>query len=171
MVYPPQGNLDDKQGICPKGDNQIWLALFKNAIKKCANERERVRLKVKGFASMAPVTEKGRSKPEPVKSDTLNYQIAHERAEALIYFLTTESYTPQKCETALKNGWRWESEKSNSANGDLGFDITHETWPSYTDMKNAKIVDDGTPKNRLRDLEFLNRTVQIIIEEGGCLQR
>ena len=48
-----------------------------------------------------------------------------------------------------------------------GFDITYKPWQSYEEMAKAKPVQDSL---RL-DLEFLNRTVQIIIEESGCLTK
>ena len=50
-----------------------------------------------------------------------------------------------------------------------GFDVIYEPWQNYKDMKTEKPVNDGSrPKPRHYSLEFLNRTVQIIIEEGGC---
>ena len=44
------------------------------------------------------------------------------------------------------------------------FDVAHKPWQNHREMVNAKPVQDSL---RL-DLEFLNRSVQIIIEEGDC---
>lgn len=171
-----------------------------------------MKLKIRGFASIAPVNVKEQSKPDSAQSDTLNYQIANQRAEALIYFLTLPEsieYDPEECKAALdsssiwgrsnENGTRVEPDTVwwNALHFDVtidtfksgqrltfamsdsnpikqqgkGFDVIYEPWQSYGKMKDAKQVNDGTlPKPRHHPLEFLNRTVQIIIEEGGCLR-
>ena len=210
LAYASQGSLSTKTGICPEGSNEDWLELFKKAIWKCSKD-ERVRLRVQGFASVAPVV------LDSAKSDTLNYQIANQRAEALIYFLmlpTDSIYTKTKCKDVLDNSSIWERKKENGTrvkpdspwwkawgvtvstknknqNGESksrlrhtfavsdsdtnqkgkGFDVIYEPWQSYGQMKNKKPADDGSRDSlRYQQLEFLNRTVQIIIEEGGCLR-
>ncbi len=103
LVYPPQGDLISKRGICPEGGNLIWLQLFKQAILKCSEDS----LKVQGFASAAPV----RVNSDTTKSDSLNCEIANQRAEALIYFLTLDdpkSYTLEKCKDALNDSLIWQ---------------------------------------------------------------
>ena len=167
LVYPPQGNLRSKRGICLEGDNLIWLKLFKKAFSaKCSNEEGRVRLKVQGFASIAPVTVNGDS-----MSNQLNCEIANERAEALIYFLKladTIQYTTKGCKATLDDSLIWKGRaKSDSIWKAPGFDVTYKPWPSYAEMDSAKPAQDS----RRPDLEFLNRTVQIIIEDGGCLTK
>ena len=51
------------------------------------------------------------------------------------------------------------------------FTVTYKPWESHIQMTEAKLVKDGTLDNRRHALEFLNRTVQIIIEDGGCLTK
>lgn len=216
LAYASQGSLSTKTGICPEGSNEEWLKLFKGAILECSKE-EQVKLKIQGFASVAPVG------PDSAKSDTLNYQIANQRAEALIYFLMLPPdsiYTKTKCKDVLDNISIWERKKengtsvkpdslwwknswgvtvstekvsneevnsesksqlrftfsvSNSATGgqkQKGLDVIYEPWQNHEEMKGTKPTDDGSlPKPRHYPLEFLNRTVQIIIEEGGCLTK
>ena len=211
LAYASQGSLSTKTGICPEGSNEEWLKLFKKAIWECAKE-ERVKLKIQGFASVAPVV------PDSAQSDTLNHQIANQRAEALIYFLmlpTDSIYTKTKCKDVLDNSSIWERKKENGTrvkpdspswkawgvtvstknknqNGESksrlrhtfavsdsdtnqkrkGFDVIYEPWQSYGQMKNEKPADDGSRPEPLHyPIEFLNRTVQIIIEEGGCLTK
>ena len=175
LYYLSQGDLDSKKGICPEESRLVeWLTLFKQALSECS-ENKQVGLKIRAFASTAPVTEKGRPKPEKVKSDTFNYQIANERAEALIYFLISEapkSYTLGKCQDALNGGWIWGRAKSDSTGSTWvgeGFRVTYKRWLSHTEMTDAKLVRDGFWMARRPKLEFLNRTVEIIIEDGGCL--
>ena len=69
LSYASQGNLSTKTGICPEGSHEEWLELFKKAIWECSEE-ERMKLKIRGFASIAPVTEKGQSEPD---SDKVEY--------------------------------------------------------------------------------------------------
>ena len=110
-----------------------------------------------------------------MKSDTFNYKIANERAEAIIYFLTladTIQYNPKRCKAALNDSliWRGYPEPDSTWEGQ-GFTVTYNPWESYAKMTEAKLVKDGSLDNRRRDLEFLNRTVEIIIEDGGCLTK
>ncbi len=189
--------------------------MFKKSIIECS-EKERVKLKIRGFASVAPVG------PDSTKSKIFNYQIATERAEALIYFLMLPPdsiYTKTKCKDVLDNISIWGRNKENGTRVDpdtlwwkeslgvtvstekvsseevncesksclrhtfsvsvsdinqkrKGFDVIYEPWQSYGQMKNEKPADDGSLDSlRYHQLEFLNRTVQVIIEEGGCLTK
>lgn len=212
LAYASPGSLSTKTGICPEGSHEEWLELFKKAIWECSKE-ERVKLKVQGFASIAPVV------PDPAQSDTLNYQIANQRAEALIHFLMLPPdsiYTEEKCKDVLDNSSIWKRKKENGTSVEpdslwwknswgvtvstekvndeskqlrftfsvsdsdtgagkqkqKGFDVIYEPWQNHEEMKAAKPADDGSrPKPRHYPIEFLNRTVQIIIEEGGCLTK
>ncbi len=187
LVYPPQGDLESKKGICPADSslNLEWLKFFKKTFSEHSKDG-RMKLKVQGFASSAPVLLNG----DTTESNSLNLEIANQRAEALIYFLTTEPYDSIKCKSALDNHSRWGREegkpytrgrpdtlewKDSSFTVTYAdspcvqwkkshFIVTYKPWQNYDDMVNAKPVQD---KKRL-DLEFLNRSVQIIIEEGDC---
>ena len=174
VFYLSQGDLDSKKGICPTDSNLVeWLTLFKQAISKCP-ENKRVKLQIRAFASTAPVTKKGHPAFEKTTSDTFNYLIANERAEALIYFLTLDdpkSYTLGKCKDALSDRLIGKRARSDSIWIGQGFTMTYNPWDSHIQMTDAKLVKDGSLDERRRDLEFLNRSVQIIIEEGGCLTK
>lgn len=189
LFYRFQGDLDSKIGICPADSSDLveWLTLFKQAISKCSADKQ-VKLKVRAFASTAPVTQKGHL--DTTKSDTFNYQIANERAKAFIYFLTLNDpkYTLEKCKDALNDSLIWKSVEPDSNWEGTGFTMTpddsagvqwkgphfivnYKPWESHIQMTKAKLVKDGTLDNRRHALEFLNRTVQIIIEDGGCLTK
>ena len=173
LVYRPQGKLKNKRGICPEGDNLAWLQLFKQAIWKCS-ERQKMELQVRGFASIAPVTEKGQSEILQDKSNSLNVRIANQRAQAVFHFLAdslNSKYDREKCQKALVDPDSMGTTTRNITTGDpdsMGtgpnFNVTYTPWKDPGSMKNNKPAQDSL---RL-DLEFLNRTVQIIIEEGNC---
>ena len=133
-----------------------------------------MKLRVRALASTAPVTQKGHL--DTTKSNTFNYQIANERAEAFIYFLTLKdpkSYTRENCKDALNNSLIWKIGEctSDSTWKGKGFTVTYNPWKVHKQMTDAKLVKDGSLDNRRRALEFLNRTVQIIVEEGGLLDQ
>ena len=47
------------------------------------------------------------------------------------------------------------------------FDVSYTLWSTYGMMhKNAPVNDEGTPADSVR--EFLNRTVQITIQNDMC---
>ena len=168
LVYPPQGNLINKKGICPADNSQNleWLKFFKKVFTECS--KDTIKLRIQGFASAAPVTVSG---VIDTTSDSLNCEIANQRAEALIHFLMLPPdsiYTEKKCKDVLDNSSIWKHAESDSTWKVPDSDVTviYEPWTSPAMMKEAKPVRDSL---RL-DLEFLNRSVQIIIEEGGCLE-
>ena len=203
LFYPSHGDLEDKDGICPTdGDLVNWLASFKSAISSCTDTSGLVRLNVRAFASTAPVTRGGEFNTST--SNELNCEIANQRAEAIIYFLTSKSDKVSNCRAALNERTRWGRAKnelctrarldSSVWNEDSikvtyeprhiynrgitdsvnvwqgqGFEMTFQPWQCHEQMKKARLVKDGTLDNRREGLEFLNRTVQIIIEDGGCL--
>ncbi len=187
LVYR-EGNLETKEGICPEDSNLEWLELFKQAISDDSKDRH-LKLTIKGFASVAPVPVNGIIND---KSDTLNCQIANERAEALIYFLMTEPYDSTKCRPALKDDDRWGREEGKpytrgrpdplawTGSGFIvnyddaqrvhwegpNLTVTYKPWKNYKEMKNNKPLKNPPGKeDRQLDREFLNRSVQIIIEE------
>ena len=106
-------------------------------------------LRVRGFASTSPVIEKGCAKPDSTKSNTYNYQIANERAEALIYFLTlpdTIQYTQEKCKAVLESSsmWRPNPEDSTRVEPDSSWwkktlGVTVSTEKVSTKNKNGKL--------------------------------
>ena len=49
------------------------------------------------------------------------------------------------------------------------FDVAYKPWQNYKEMETVKPADDSLPGSH--SLKFLNRTVQIIIEDGGCLTK
>ena len=170
LVYPPQGDLNDKDGICPRGENLEWLKLYRRAISGCKNG-DPVKLTVQGYASTAPVSVSGIVDT----TDTLNCRIANQRAESLIYFLTLADiadYSVDSCTAALESGRIWAGQaKSDSTWKIPGINVSlsYKRWLNYSQMHSAKLVNDGSREEPKRFLQFLNRTVLITIEDGGCL--
>ena len=163
-----------------------WLKLFKKVISDSLKDG-RIKLKVQGFASVAPVPVGGVINDR--QSDSLNCEIANQRAEALVYFLTTEQYDLTECKTVLGEDDRWGHGRSNlrtpgrpntllweRSNFNVTYDdslvqwkgpnltVSHRPWEKYEKMENNKPMKNPN-KDRQLDLEFLNRSVQIIIEE------
>ena len=210
-LFYKEGNLKTKKdsleiedGICPEGSNLEWLRLFKTAITDSLKDKDGyLKLKVRGFASVAPVLVNG----DPTKSNSLNCEIANRRAEALIYFLTLPDSIPYdltECKSALEDSssmWgRQENELctrsamlDTNAWKERGFDLTYETrsdtivtivwkgpkfdvvhkpWQSYEEMDRNKpeknpLENSKNKEDRQLDREFLNRSVQITIEDGS----
>ncbi len=184
LVYPPQGNLVSKKGICPEGDNLIWLKLFKQAILKCS-EDNLMELKVQGFASAAPVRVNG----DTTKSNSLNREIANQRAEALIYFLMLPDsipYDSTKCKSALENSSMWGRKENElctrsampdtSTWREMGFDVTyemrsdttivwkktnfdvaHKPWQSYEKMDENKPLKNPPENSKNKEDRQLDR--------------
>ena len=180
--------METKKGICPEDSNQVeWLALFKAGILDSLKEKdERLKLKIQGFASIAPVPVNGIINDR--QSDTLNCEIANQRAEALIYFLMlpdSTSYDPKECAKALKDSSMWGRKENElctrSAIPDInawkerGFDVTYEMrpdttivwkgpkfdvaykpWPSYDEMYSKKPL-----QNPAKNLQNSTQTVWI----------
>ena len=191
LAYLDTGDLKSKTGIWPEGKDLKWLELFKKAISECSEEK-RMELKIQAFASVTPVIVNGIL--TYTQSNQSNCEIANQRAEALIYYLTTEKYDSTECKNVLNDDRRWgrlegklcarerpdilawkgsdftvtyDDSPRVQWEGPL-FTVTYEPWKSSEEMATAKPADDGPPRDPPRPgLEFLNRTVQIIIEEGG----
>ena len=191
LVYR-EGNLETKEGICPEDSNLEWLELFKQAISDDSKDRH-LKLTIKGFASVAPVPVSGIIND---KSDALNCEIANQRAEALIYFLTTEPYDSTECKTVLNDSLRWGREEGKlctrgrpdplawTGSGFIvnyddsqrvhwkgpNLTVSYKPWESYDKMNKEKPLknppeNSKNKEDRQLDREFLNRSVQIIIEE------
>ena len=168
LIYE-EGDLETKKGICPEGSNLEWLKLFKTTILDSPKDG-RIKMNVQGFASVAPVPVNGIINDR--QSDTLNCEIANQRAEALIYFLTTEPYDSTKCRSALDNHGRWGREDGKPYTRgtpdtlvwkDSGFTVTYDDsqrvqwegsnltvtykpWESYDEMAENKPLQNP-PKN------------------------
>lgn len=164
LVYR-EGDLETKEGICPEGSNLEWLKLFKAAISDSLKDKDgRLKLKIQGFASIAPVPVNGIIND---KSDTLNLQIANERAEAVIYFLTLadNKYDQESCVAVLDSK---KYAKDSTWTG-TNFDVSYKPWESYDKMNKEKPLknppeDSKNKEDRQLDREYLNRSVRIIIE-------
>ena len=175
LFYLSEGDLMSKRGICATDTNLVqWLTSFKSAISSCSNDTEKVTLRVQAFASTAPVTKDSELDTvtshtllDTVTSHTFNLDISNQRSHAIIYFLTTEKPTFYGCKAALNDSGRWR----RSEWMEPGYKVIYEPWQTHAKMSEAKTVKDGTLNNRRKNLEFLNRTVQIIIEDGGCLTK
>ena len=176
LVYPPHANLDTKEGICPDEYNRKWLKLFKNAIRECAKRESPLKLEVRAFSSVAPVAVAGNYD----QSDQWNCEIANQRAEAVVGFLTsTEEINEEACETILANSkWRHRerepctrqiTEIQFGSGDELPVDVIYRPWQQYKDMIDVRPVNDGrVGHQRIHELEFLNRVVQIIVKNDSC---
>ena len=186
LVYPPQANLKTKAGICPgtsSGDDKLryranldWLKRFKTAISECSRKESRLKLVVRAYASVAPVSIGGRFD----RSDDLNCEMANQRAEAVVRLLTTDKdIRPETCERILgdeKQGFQRASlckprivELTVRGGNEANFDVTYRPWHAYCQMTREKPVDDERDGGNARpELEFLNRVVQIIVTNDPC---
>lgn len=175
LVYPPHGDLDTKNGICPDGQEYHsleWLGMFKPAVRQCAGGEERLKLEVAGFSSIAPVAMAGGHE----SSGLLNCEIANQRAEAVVGFLIEEEY---HCEEFLRSSlWERPENKLCTRKMDeyrfgrehgLPYDITYRPWQNHEKMEQSRPVNDGTlGGDRRYPSEFLNRGVQITVNNDTC---
>ena len=161
LLFYKEGIWETKEGICPKGSNLEWLKLFQTTLSDSFKDMDgRLKLKIQGFASVAPVRVNGII--DSTLSNLLNCEIANQRAEALIYFLTLgdSKYDQESCKAVLDSkeyaeGGTWPG---------TNFDVSYKPWESYEEMKPNKPEKGNSPQSRQRDIEFRNRSVQIIIE-------
>ena len=170
-------------GICLTDHHKTWLRKFKKAILKCPEE-SKIELEVMGFASASPVqvagVEGGGSSPS---SDALNCEIANSRAEEVIDFLISDAGDSFECGTGedrRRNDDRRYDRKGicKRSPEELEFPIgpngsvkiSYKPWLSHDQLALNKPVDDGDDKRgpRLRDVEFLNRSVHLRLSEGAC---
>lgn len=172
LVYP-EGDLISKEGICPRGSN--WEKLKAIRTKSSAGRRtqdRQLKLRVKGFASVSPVTALGDTSAH--QSNLRNLRIANQRAEAVIYGLTLADFASYnsdefhlKCVDALEKRLIWDQRTTvyDSIWQAGNMDVIYNPWNEYIDMVRSKpaidALQDGT---RQRDLEFFNRSVQISVE-------
>ena len=170
-------------GICLTKHHKTWLRKFKKAILKCPQE-SKIELEVMGFASASPVqavgVEGGGNSPS---SDALNCEIANRRAEEVIDFLISDAGDSFECGTGedrrRNDDHRYdrkgickrspeELEFPIGPNGSVK--ISYKPWPSHDQLASNKPVDDDDRERglRLRDVEFLNRSVHLRLSEGAC---
>lgn len=167
-LFYREGNLETKEGICPEGSNLEWLKLFKAALSD--NNEGKTRLKVQGFASVSPVHVDG----ETSASKELNLQIANERAEAIVYYLTmheSKKSPAESCSSAVVNRLIWTRpvrDESDSIWSCPNFEVIYNPWNDFDEMNSSKPRPNPHPGVlRQFDVEFLNRSVQIVIEKGS----
>lgn len=167
LAYPDQGDRDEKKGICPDPMTSEWLNEFKAAIAKYSKDESRLQLEVRGFSSVAPVAEAGSRN----RSNQFNREIANERAEAVVGFLTSGD----SCEKIFSESRdrKWERQKNNRGEFKFGikegldFDVTYRPWQSYEEMTRHKPINDGPSGGQRRPaVEFLSRAVQIIVKHS-----
>ena len=108
-----------------------------------------------------------------------NLEIANKRAKAVTFYLKTESPPSYTCVDVLTEELFWEIMPPDTSwsgtDSDAifhtwrgtDFDVTYQQWSTYDAMAQAKPAEDGFLDSlRQRDLEFLNRSVQIVVDEG-----
>ena len=168
------GNLDDKTGICPEGSNLKWLNQFKSALSDTLDNTDRpTKLTVQGFASREPVAVN--DSVVNATSNTLNLRIANERAEAIVYYLTTgdidaNTNEANACSDALTDSQIWRADNFDPhANTwkETGFDLEFKPWTNWDSMdvkKPSKSLTLGD--NRQFDVEFLDRSIRITIDSN-----
>lgn len=142
LVYEKNAVLSgpkEGEGIILEEVGRTWLKRFKEAIVACAQGGP-VKLNVKGYASSA---EFRHGDGPHVHSDKMNKDAANRRAAAVIAFLV--------------------SDKPSSVV------VNNTPWESYSDMAGARPVVDRSGEIAVSAREFLNRSVQIIVDDaGGC---
>lgn len=176
LFYPPEGDLNTKKGICPDKESLKNLSNFKSAIAECSGNGPRLEIEVKAFASIAPVKVDGKGDC----SDLLNCEIANQRAEAVVGMLVggQENLDFENCKTMLRdNKFGRQPEKLCTRETNIRkslrltnkhFDVIYSPWPNYKTMIDARPVDDGTLSSRRHKAEFLNRAVQIVVNNEVC---
>ena len=179
LVFPPEGDLRSKDGICPSDTAIDWIRDFRAALATCpeaqGGDGKKLELEVKAYSSVAPVRADGSYH----RSDALNCEIANQRASAIAHMLVargeeylTEDHCKKKLEIAqakrkpgaLCTGTEGMAEVPSGPN----FELTHTPWKSYGDMHEARPMDDGTTENRRPKAEIFNRVVQIIFKNDAC---
>ena len=179
LVFPPEGDLRSKEGICPSDTAIDWMRDFRAALATCpraqGGDGKMLELEVKAYSSIAPVRADGSYD----RSDLLNCEIANQRASAVAHMLVargeeylTEDYCEQKLQIsqakrkpgALCTGTEDMAEIPAGPN----FELIHTPWKSYRDMHRARPMDDGTREKRRTEAEFFNRVVQIIFKNDAC---
>ena len=175
LTYPPQGNLDSKVGICPKGKNLKWIHMFKSAISELDASDCRLKLEIQAFASIAPVELTEENVPGP-NSDWFNREIANQRGRALVEILTAEKkeFGFEECANVLRSSGpsainEWGSNTDLINRRWEGHDVIFKPWKSYDHMMDSRPVYDGVlGVERRHSAEFFNRVVMIIVtNESG----
>ena len=171
VAFPHQGDLRTNEGICPDASHSPWLQHFKKAILACAAlDTEPLKLTVKGYASVAPVKQKD-SKTDISKFG--NLEIANRRGFAVANFLASshETFRPEECKTAVS---RFMCDGTTMPDGAChlkkrNYIVQFEPWQNYDQLRERVTMDDGGRPNPRREfIEFLNRTVHIVVENNAC---
>lgn len=166
--YPDDGSLVDNTGICPDTSQAAWLEEFKEAVNACAKLADRPPLlNVRGFASIAPVVStRGGS------SDEDNLEIANRRGRVIARFLADERENLDDCNPEVENicASGRETADGDCTSKDGTYFVRYRDWPNYRGMRRSSPVNDGgRPSPRYR-VEFLNRTVHIVVMNNACWQ-
>ena len=173
LVFPSQGNLRTKKGICPADDGVTmrWLREFRAALATCPVPEKKngngLKLEVRAYASMAPVIFDGSDD----RSDEFNCEIANQRAEAVARLLVAEEecFNSDYCKTNVGS-----AERPCGPAEDAGplsrpnFSVRYVQWDSFEEMRKKRPMNDGTMEKRRHKAEFLNRSVHIIVRNDAC---
>lgn len=163
--HPDNGSLKGLKGICPDQSQIAWLEEFKKAVIACAKSADRpLLLNVRGFASIAPVASNGTK-----SSDDGNLAIANRRGRLIAQFLADEREDFGDCKSEVEKlcpGKETGDEDCLSKDGK--YIVRYRNWPNYRTMRRSSPVNDGDrlpPRSRM---EFLNRTVHIVVMNNAC---
>ena len=174
LVYPPQGCLQTKEGICPDKYNLRWLKLFKSAIVESTADGCRLKLEVRAFASIAPVEVPDDILVAP-NSDSYNLEIANERGRAVVEILTSNKNIKFKDCVAILADNKPSPKKEYGVASDViyrtrkHYEVIYWPWKSYDHMMHFKPVYDGVLGGERRHAtELFNRVVQIIVTSDSC---
>lgn len=163
--YTDDGSVTGNEGICPDQSQIAWLEEFKKAVVACAERAAPpLRLNVRGFASIAPVGAES--------SDEGNLAIANRRGRVIARFLADESENFADCKPDEPISCPPSSE---TGDGDClakggSYIVRYRDWPNYRAMRRFSPADDGGRPAPHYPLEFLNRTVHIVVMNNACWQ-
>lgn len=167
--------LEDGTGICLDETNQRWVLGLKQAIGEACDEVSRdVAVKVTGFSSIAPVLVNGSDD----MSGELNCEIANLRAGAVVEMLRQDD--PEQASLACRDRVEAFQRKQKFCDGrggpsshssGRGLSIVYNSWSDPEASELSRPVNDGTAKVRYRGAEAMNRVVQVVVRDGGCLFR
>ena len=176
LVYPRQGDLDTKVGICPTDWRLEWLQSFKSAMAPCPREDEDgggnggfrdLRVNVEGLSSIAPVRQDGQLTKD--ESDRLNCVIANQRAEAVARFLGSEAGAEAECKEQLKGSReRCGTGITEERQATPGGKVTFTQWSGYKEMRNQRMAEDEPLDDRKKEFEIFNRAVVIELKQDAC---
>ena len=187
LPFLSNGSPRTGEGICLTEDQKTWLSEFKKAINECAKFSDpplRLQVTVRAYASTAPVKMEGVSSHDNApSSDDLNCEIGNRRAEEVVNFLIHDDQKDPAsfaCESVGGSGdtdyrglgecQRLKKRFEFGPNEDLGFKLVYVPWRTHEDMVENKPADDGDAETgpRRSAVEFLNRSVHLVLENDAC---